>query len=96
MDLKTVLTWIVSGGGAGVIAYLLLDELGAYVAPRTKRYIAIALTAGLGTLGYAAAVWLGYVPTPVDAQAWIEALSPVLFAAFGLSQIIHGERDLRH
>ncbi len=94
MDLQTVLAWVISGGGAGILAYLALEEFGEFLEPKVKRYLAIAFTAVLGGGAYALAVWAGYVPTPVDAQGWIEALSPVLFAAFGLSQIIHGERNL--
>lgn len=95
MDVQTVLTWIVGGGGAGVLSYALIEEFGSGLTSRAKRYLAIVLTALLGAGAYAASVWLGYVPAPETAQGWVEALAPVAFTAFGLSQIIHGERQLR-
>ena len=94
MDLKTLLVWIISGGGSGVLAYALLEELGAALSPKAKRYVAIASTALLGVTGYMLAAWLGYVTAPITTQGWIEVLSPIILTAFGLSQVIHGARQL--
>lgn len=94
MDLQTVLVWIISGGGGGVLAYALLEEFGANLTPKGKRYVAIAGTAVIGVLAFLAAAWLGYMAMPVTPEAWVEALSPIILAAFGVSQIVHGARQL--
>ena len=94
MDWKTVLEWLFAGPGAGILAYAALEEWGGSLAPKAKRYIAILGIAVVVSLGYAASVWWGYNPAPVDVKAWIEAVAPLIVIATGVSQLIHGARDL--
>lgn len=94
MDLKTILNWVVGGPGAGILIYAALEEWGTALSPKGKRYVVIFGTAILVSACYAASVYAGYNPKPADAQAWIEALAPPILTALGVSQIVHGERQL--
>ena len=94
--LAQVLTWIVSGPGAGVLAFWALGKW-AWFAERTaehKRYLSWASTALLAMAAFSGAVGLGYTPSPADVQTWAEALFAVAFLACGFSQTLHG-RTLR-
>ncbi|OQA94043.1 MAG: hypothetical protein BWY25_02990 [Chloroflexi bacterium ADurb.Bin222] len=97
MELKEFLRWAVSGGGAGVLAYWLLSKwpwFGAQAADR-KRYVSIAVTFLLADVLWLALVFAGYDAMPVGVLGWVEQLFLVGTSAFGLSQVIHGARDLR-
>lgn len=97
MELKEFLRWAVSGGGAGIIAYFLLGKWRWFAAQdaERKRYVAIAATFLLADALYLALVFAGYDAMPVGVLGWIEALFLTGTTAFGLSQVIHGARDLR-
>ena len=93
--LKEVFAWIVTGPGAGALAYLLIQEFGEHIEPeRAKRRIAFGLTAGIAAVFAGASVWMGYIPTPETAQGWVGIVGSAWAVAFGASQAIHGERDL--
>jgi hypothetical protein len=57
--------------------------------------VAIAATFLLADALYLALVFAGYDAMPVGVLGWIEALFLTGTTAFGLSQVIHGARDLR-
>ena len=97
MELKEFLRWAVSGGGAGIIAYFLLGKWAWFSAQTAehKRYVAIAATFLLADALYLALVFAGYDAMPVGVLGWVEQLFLVGTTAFGLSQVIHGARDLR-
>ena len=93
--LKEVLAWIVTGPGAGIAAYWILEEFGESIEPeRTKRRVALALTAAIAAACAGASVWMGYMPTPETAQGWVGIVGSAIAVSFGMSQMIHGERDL--
>ena len=95
--LLKLLQWCVTGGGAGILSYWLMERVPqlAQLKAEHKRYASVALSAVLGAAAYAAAVGLSYQATPGTAQAWIEALVAAAGVATGLSQVIHGRRKLR-
>ena len=97
MELTEFLRWAVSGGGAGIIAYFLLGKWAWFSAQTAehKRYVAIAATFLLADALYLALVFAGYDAMPVGVLGWVEQLFLVGTTAFGLSQVIHGARDLR-
>lgn len=97
MNLNEFLRWAVSGGGAGIIAYFLLGKWRWFAAQdaERKRYVAIAATFLLADALYLALVFAGYDAVPVSALGWIEQLFLTGTTAFGLSQVIHGARELR-
>ena len=97
MELKEFLRWAVSGGGAGIIAYFLLGKWAWFTAQTAehKRYLALAVTFLLADALWLAMVFAGYDAMPVGVLGWIEALFLTGTTAFGLSQVIHGARELR-
>lgn len=97
MELKELLRWVVSSGGAGVIAYYILARVKwpADVGSEAKRYVSIAVTFALADVCWLLMVLAGYDAMPLNALGWVEQLVLVGTTAFGLSQVIHGARDLR-
>ena len=96
MELSELLSWVISGGGAAVVAYFLIERVAALkaLAPEAKRYVAIALSAVLAVGAWFCAAAMGYAAWPVGANAWIEQLFLIATSAFTLSQIIHGAARL--
>ena len=96
MELRAFFAWIVSGGGAGILAYLLVNgvEWLASLPPKTKRIAAFAVSALIAMGIYALAAFAGYQELPVSGMAWVENLFLVGSTAFGLSQLIH-VKDLK-
>jgi len=97
MELKELLRWVVSSGGAGTIAYYILSRVRwpDSVGSEAKRYVSIAVTFLLADVCWLLMVWAGYDAMPMNALGWVEQLFLVGTTAFGLSQVIHGARDLR-
>lgn len=97
MELKDAIVWLMSGGGAGAVAYWLMEALPflAGLPPLWKRLVAIALTAAVALLALAASLWLGYQPAQGTPQAWLELIFRVLYAALVVNQGIHGVVKLR-
>lgn len=95
--LSQVLTWFVSGGGAGIVAYFLMEKVRplAELTSELKRYVSLFLAAVLAMAAFALAVGLRYVESPSTIQSWAEALFAVAFIATNLGQIIHGRKRLR-
>jgi len=96
MELKELLTWVVSGGGAAIVAYLLIEEIPALAAlnPEPKRYVAFALSAALAIGAWFAMAGMLYEPWPLTVYEWIEKLVFIGTSAFALSQIIHAKAKL--
>lgn len=97
MELSALLAWILSGGGAGVVSYWLMEHLAFLVmlSGQHKRYVSLALAGGLAVLGYLVAVGMGYQVAPVEVKGWIEALFSVIGVAIGLGQLIHGAKQMK-
>ena len=94
-SLKGLITWVISGGGAGAIAYVIIDRLPWEIPdPRWKRLVAYAITAALAVLAYCLAVSCDYRPLCATWVCWLEEIVQVLALAFSVSQGIHGARDL--
>lgn len=97
MELKEFLRWAVSGGGAGILAYYVLERWQWFTQQSSehKRYITVLVTFALANAFYLALVFAGYDVMPVGTLAWVEQLFLTGTTAFGLSQIIHAGVDLR-
>lgn len=95
--LSQVLVWITCGGGAGTIAYFLMEKVRplAELSAEGKRYTSLGLAAILAMAAFALGVFLGYEPYPINPQMWAEGLFAVAFVATSLSQVIHGRVKLR-
>ena len=96
MELQELLAWLVSGGGAGIIAYWLIGVIPALegLVSEAKRYVAFALTGVLAVGAWYVTILLQYTPQPETTKAWIEAVFSVIAVALGVNQIIHARRVL--
>jgi len=90
------LTWLVSGGGAAIVTYWLMQnwKVLSELPPRWKRMASLLLPAPFAAVGYAVAIWMQYITTPVGGREWCEVLFGVMSAAV-LQQGIHGVRKLK-
>ena len=96
MEIQELLAWLVSGGGAGIIAYWRIGVIPALegLVSEAKRYVAFALTAALAVGAWYVTIVLQYTPQPETTKAWIEAVFSVIAVALGINQIIHARRVL--
>ena len=96
MELKDLLAWVVSGGGAAIVAYYAIEKVPFLVGllPEQKRLVAIVLSASLAIGAWFAMAAMLYEPWPAGVYAWIEKLFLIGTSAFTLSQIIHGRAKL--
>lgn len=94
-DLREILVWVTTAG-AGVLAYWLIDNVAwlAQLAPRAKRFAAMALTGAIALAAWGVQLAMAYVPAPVDWRGWVEAAVAIVAVAFAVSQGIHGARNL--
>ncbi len=91
-NLKELLAWVAGGPGAGVLAYWLLEHVGALkaLAPEAKRYVAFALSGGLAALAWYLSVVCGFVPAPEPTVVgWLDALVGVILLAVTTNQVTH-------
>jgi len=96
MELHEFLAWIISGGGAGVLAYLLMGQVAglASLAPKCKRAVTFLLSAVLAMAAYTVAAYAGYQDPPQTGFVWVEKLFLVASTSFGLATLIH-TRELK-
>ena len=97
MSLQEFLIWVLSGGGAGVVAFLLMEWIGKNTDLQSdlKRYLSLALAATVAVAAYSAAVAMGYEPAPENTRGWIEAVFAAIAIAVMSSQAVHGFTRLR-
>ena len=96
MTLNETLNWVISSGGAGALAYWLVERVPWLVAlaPQAKRFVSFALTAVLAMLAYVACVVLRHNPMPAEWREWVEVLAFTATTAILVSQGIHGAAKL--
>lgn len=97
MDLKTFIVWILTGGGAGLVAYAIVEAVPFLqtLAEDYKRYVSLALISVLAAGAWALTVWFGWTAVPATAQDWVYELFSVIATALLTAKTIHGARDLR-
>ena len=97
LSLGEALAWVLSGGGAGVIAYFAVGKIKALneLASDYKRYVSIALTAALALAAWGAGMGMQYLAVPADWRGWVEAAFSTISLALITSQGLHGVIDLR-
>ena len=95
MSIISGFEWLLSGGGAGIVAYMAVNRIRglAELASQTKRIVAFAISGGLGVIAWAALIWLAQGPWPATPQAWVTALFAAAATAIATSTGIH-TRDL--
>lgn len=97
ITLQEALAWVISGGGAGVIAWFLMDKIEFLktLGPDYKRYASLALTALLAVAGWLASIGMAYVVPPETWRGWVESVFSVIAVALLVSQGVHGAINLR-
>jgi len=95
-ELASVLIWLVSGGGAGLLAFWLWGELEkvfpdlGLIPPMAERYITTVLTVLLAVGAFFLQLLLGYGEVPIDAVAWTERIFSVIAVAVLVATSAHG------
>ena len=97
MTLLEFVIWVVSGGGAGVFSYFLMEKVQflANLASEVKRYVGIGLTSLIALAFWAGGIGLGYFEQPAGWQAWLEGAFAIAWAANTVALVIHGRTKLR-
>ena len=94
--MQEVLGWIISSGGAGVLAYWLMEHIPFLVAlsAEWKRYASFVLSGAIACLAFVALVFSGFEPQPATWQAWVDALLSVIAGAVIVAQGAHARLKL--
>jgi len=97
LTLVGVILWILYSGGAGTLAWWLIDNVKFLKAlePDVKRYVGLGLPGviALGTWGLG--IVFTVVPLPVDARDWVSSAFGAVLPAVILAQTLHGATTLR-
>jgi len=96
-SLQEFVVWLLTGGGAGLVAFLVVSKIPALenLLPDYKRYITFVLTGLFAVAAWGFSVWMTWITAPVGAQAWVEAIVSVIGTAIVTGQLIHGATALR-
>jgi len=95
-DFGAVLSWVVSGGGAGLLAYQIVDGIRWFkeLPGEPKRYVSWAIAGTISVGAWATLTWFGAGEWPVTPQAWIAAVFQVVALGILGSEVTHARRDL--
>jgi len=96
MTFKMVLTWIIADGGAGVLAYWLMERVKALaeLTPEPKRYASWAIAGVLAIAAYLVSMVFGGVAVPGEWREWFEVLFNVALGAIMVGQAAHARLQL--
>jgi len=94
--LEGISNWVLSGGGAAVIAYWLMSNVPVLkgLSAEAKRYASYALAGGLAIAAWALLAWFGLGTWPVGPQAWLNEVIRVIMLGIVGSQVAHARQDL--
>ena len=97
LSLGEAIAWVLSGGGAGVIAFFLMEKVRflADLGSDYKRYASILLTGVLALAAWGAGMGMQYLTVPADWRGWVEAAFSTIAVALVTAQTIHGATALR-
>lgn len=99
MDLRDALMWLLSGGGAGLAAWYIMERV-AFLKNieelEWKRVAAYAIASSIGILAYLLLVTMLYEAAPATWREWVEKLFNVASIAIISSQLKHGFTNLRN
>lgn len=96
MNMEQIIAWILQGGGAGLIAYWIIERWAWAVAldPEPRQYVAWTVSGVLGIGAWGLSLWFGLQAVPATPQAWFEAaVGAVLLAIMG-AKVIHTRKQL--
>lgn len=101
LNIVSILIWIASGAGAGVLAYLTWNEMERAwakveaLADRIKRYATLGISVAYGWIAYLLLFWFGVEAIPSTPQEWVQKLFAIAAASVIASQTLHGKLKLR-
>lgn len=91
-----ILIWLITGGGAGVVAFWIWDKIekasekargfGGCI----KRWVILGIGAIISVLAFLCLAWFGLVALPSSPQAWVNTIIAVVGLAYVSSQQAHG------
>jgi len=87
-----ILSWVLSQGGAMVLAHFLMEKvkwLHDISDMFWKRVAAFAIAASIAMLVFVMSVAVACNPAPADWLGWLNQLTVVATSAIGLSQLLH-------
>lgn len=93
--LAQVLKWVLAGG-AGAIAYWLIERVPALgkLSKEMKGYVSLAIAAALASGAFYLGVVMGYESAPTDVKAWVEAIFSAVMVATVVSKVAHARLQL--
>ena len=94
-DARSVITWVIEGGGAGIISWWLFEQL---VKTKTikkmkkewKRFWAVIFAVIIGGIVAYVGSLLNIYPLPEDLEAWFDLLVKIGLLAVAANQLAHG------
>jgi len=97
LTLGGFVAWLLSGGGAGIVTFFLMDKVAFLkaLAPDYKRYASLVLTGLLALGAWGIGLGMKYIPVPGDTRSWIESAFSVIAIAIAVAQTTHGATSLR-
>lgn len=96
MDMQQIIAWILQGGGAGIIAYWIIERWTWAVAlnPEPRQYVAWIISGALGIGAWGLSLWFGLQAVPATPQAWSEAIVGAVLLAIMGAKLVHTRKRL--
>jgi hypothetical protein len=101
---QALLVYLLTGGGAGLVAWKVVDWLPwtKDLVADLKRNAAYAVTSVVALIAWGLGIWFGQIEVPtggvgfweISAQ-WVQSAGGAIVVALGLNQWIHGQLTLR-
>ena len=91
MTLEQALIWVASGGGAGIIAFLIIERWawGLSLDPKPRQLLAWAISGACGLAALGGGLALGYQAMPATGEAWASVLWLAISTAIGGAKLVH-------
>ncbi len=91
MTLEQALIWVASGGGAGIIAFLIIERWawGLSLDPKPRQLLAWVISGLCGLAALGGGLALGYQAMPATGEAWASMLWLAISTAIGGAKVAH-------
>jgi hypothetical protein len=95
VDTKSIITWLIEGGGAGIVSWWLFEQLTKTKSMKKmkkewKRFWAVVLAIIIGgAVAYGGSL-INIYPRPESLEAWLDLLVKIGLLAAAANQLAHG------
>jgi hypothetical protein len=94
-DAKSLIIWLIEGGGAGIISWWLFDQMVKAkrikrMKKEWKRFYAIIFAIIIGGIVAYLGSYLGIYPGPADLESWLDLFIKIGLMAATSQQLAHG------